>query len=266
MVKLVLLRKKMVGVLKKIGLLRVHQDKNDAAIIFVHGLQGDPYLTWTKKGCKSMPNMFAEDENYNGFDIFTFGYDTGFFLKRSEFKDIGDLLCSEIEAKLSNYKSLSFITHSMGGVVVQSMLREQVERKNKKLIERVDGIVYLAVPFLGSNVASIMSSLSFLFLPPILGERFVSIQVQTLKMFSKPLAELSVKWNQYRGEELLDLKELNLFGQSDNTVAVASARAPHIENHKAVAEGHISICKVVDTNSTVYQLITQFHNELRDLS
>lgn len=255
----------MVKVLGKTGLNSVRQVGNEAAIIFVHGLQGDPYKTWTKKGCKSMPNMFAEDENFNGFDIFTFGYNTGFIFKRNDFKDIGDLLCTEIEAKLSNYKDISFITHSMGGIVVQSMLREQVERKNKKLIEMVDGIVYLAVPFLGSNVASKVTSIPYLLLPPILGERFVSIQVQTLKIFSKPLADLSIKWNQYRDEELLDLEELNLYGQSDKAVAVPSARAPHIKNSKAVAEGHISICKV-DTDSTVYQLISQFHNKLRNLS
>ncbi|MDE7552309.1 NACHT domain-containing protein [Bacillus tropicus] len=247
------------------GLLKVRQSGNKAAVIFVHGLQGDPYKTWTKKKCNSMPDMLAEDEQYNKFDIFTFGYSTGFIFKRHEFKDIADLLYTEIEAKLSDYRDLSFITHSMGGIIVQSMLKEQVERKNKKFIEKANGIVYLAVPFLGSNVASKVSFVPYLLLPPILGERFVSIQVQALKVFSKPLADLSVKWNQYRDEELLEIKELNLYGQSDKAVAVHSARAPHIKNSKAVNEGHISICKV-DKESTVYQLIAQFHKELRESS
>lgn len=247
------------------GLFSVRQDKNVAAIIFVHGLQGDPYKTWTKKGYESLPHMLSADEKYNEFDIFTFGYDTGFIFKRSEFQDIGDILCTEIEAKLTEYKTISFITHSMGGIVVQSMLTEQVERKNYKLLKRIDGIVYLAVPFLGSNVASKASFIPYLFVPPILGERMVSMQVQTLKIFSKQLAELSIKWSQYRSEELLNLKELNIYGQSDKAVAIHSARAPHIKNFKAVDEGHRSICKV-DRESTVYQLIIQFHNELLEFS
>ncbi|MED1171401.1 NACHT domain-containing protein [Bacillus inaquosorum] len=247
--------------LKKKGLLKVRKEENDSAIIFVHGLQGDPYKTWTKKGCNSLPEMFTEDEKYNDFDVYTFGYNTGFIFKRHEFKDIADLLYTEIEAKLSNYIALSFITHSMGGIVVQSMLREQVERKNKKFLETVNGIVYLAVPFLGSTIALTASSIPYMLLPPIIGERVVSIQVQSLKVFSKELADLSVKWDQYRGEELSNLKELNLYGQSDKTVAVSSARAPHIKNSRAVEEGHISICKI-EKDSTVYKLITKFHNDL----
>lgn len=244
---------------KREGLIRVRQEENGAAIIFVHGLQGDPYGTWTKKGCSSLPDLFVDDETYNRYDIFTFGYNTGFIFKRHHFKEISNLLYTEINAQLDGYKALYFITHSMGGIVVQSMLTEQVEHRNKGFLEVVRGIVYLAVPFLGSTIAT-TASVPYMIIPPIIGERAVSVQVRSLKVFSKDLADLSEKWVRYRSEELSHLQELNIYGQSDKTVAVPSARAPYIKNSLAVAEGHISICKM-DKESTVYHLIANFYRD-----
>lgn len=243
--------------IKSEGLLGIRKSEKAAAIIFVHGLQGDPYKTWTKKGSESLPHLFLEDKVYDNFDIFTFGYNTGFILKRQHFKEISDLLYSEVYAKLRSYKSIYFITHSMGGIVVQSMLTEQVEHKNKDLISAVCGIVYLAVPFLGSTIASAASA-TYMIFPPIIGERIISLQLRSLKVFSKDLAMVSEKWVRYRDDELEHLEELNLYGLSDKSVAKSSARAPYIKNSFAVSEGHISICKI-DRKSTVYQMITNFY-------
>ncbi|WP_166786865.1 NACHT domain-containing protein [Jeotgalibacillus salarius] len=244
---------------KREGLLKVRQEGNKSAIIFVHGLRGDPYETWTKKGSNSLPEMFTEDETYDHYDVFTFGYNTGFIFKRQHFKEVSKLLYTEVKAKLDDYDVFYFITHSMGGIIVQNMLTEQVEHRNKDFLEAVNGVVYLAVPFLGSSIAT-TASIPYMFIPPILGEKAVSIQVRSLRVFSKDLAELADKWVRYRGEELAHLHELNLYGQSDKTVAVASARAPYIKNSLAVSEGHISICKM-DMDSTVYQLISNFYQE-----
>lgn len=249
---------------KREGLLEVRKLGKAAAIIFVHGLQGDPYRTWTKKGCSPLPHLFVEDETYDHFDVFTFGYNTGFILKRHHFREISNLLYTEVNAKLGDYKSLYFITHSMGGIVVQSMLAEQVEHRNKDFLEAVRGIVYLAVPFLGSTIAS-AASIPYMIIPPIIGEIAVSVQVRSLQVFSKDLAEMSEKWVRYRVDELRHLEELNLYGQSDKSVAVPSARAPYIKNSFAVAEGHISICKM-DKESTVYQMIANFHREIGQLA
>ncbi|SEJ70279.1 Putative serine esterase [Bhargavaea ginsengi] len=206
-----------------------------------------------------MPLMLLEDSAFDGYDVFTFGYDTGFILNRHEFKDISNLLFTEIKARIEDYTSIYFISHSMGGIIVQSLLAEQVEHRNQTFIQSVRGIVYLAVPFLGSSIAS-AATIPYIFMPPILGESVVSIQVRSLKVFSKDLSENADKWNRYRQKELAHLKELNLYGQSDKTVAVPSARAPYITNSYAVPEGHISICKV-DQNNTVYIKVRAFFTE-----
>lgn len=241
------------------GLLDVKKLGKAVAIIFVHGLQGDPYTTWTKKGCRSLPHLFMDDKAYKNFDIFTFGYNTGFVFNRDNFKEVSDLLYTEIDVRLKDYNSIFFITHSMGGIIVQSMLEEQVERRNKKFIKRVYGIVYLAVPFLGSPVAT-TASIPYIFLPPFIGEQVVSLQVRSLKVFSKELTEVSKKWVRYRNDDLSHVEELNIYGQSDMVVPVPSANAHYIKNSFAVDEGHISICKM-DKDSTAYIKISNFLGE-----
>ncbi|WP_261305940.1 alpha/beta fold hydrolase [Paenibacillus andongensis] len=240
---------------KNEGLHIVREVNNEAAIIFVHGLGGHPYRTWTKKNCDSLPHLLVKDESYNRFDLFTFGYKTGFVFKRHHFKQISDLLYTEIKARL-NHKEIYFITHSMGGVVVQRMLIEQVERSNDSFIQRIRGIVYLAVPFAGSTIASIASK-AYAIIPPIIGEYTISVQVRSLKILSEELAEQSVKWFRYTSNQLSQVRQKNIYGQSDRTVATASSNAAYISDTDVVEENHRSICKI-DSGNTVYRLLIDY--------
>ncbi|WP_232695925.1 esterase/lipase family protein [Brevibacillus daliensis] len=242
---------------KKEGLHKVRQNGNDATIIFVHGLQGHPYHTWTKKGCAPLPQLFLEDVSYSQYDLYTFGYKTGFILQRHHFKEISNLLFSELKARIHN-KEIYFVSHSMGGVIVQNMLIEQVERENIDFTDRVRGIVYLAVPFAGSGVASLASA-AYAFMPPFIGKYVVSIQVRSLQVFSKELADQSVKWVRYTGTRLAHIKQKNIYGNSDLAVGKISSNPPYIQDADLVEEDHRSICKM-DTETTVYHLMVQFFN------
>ncbi|MGW8440264.1 NACHT domain-containing protein [Paenibacillus sp. S33] len=246
---------------KKEGLHTIRHNENKAAIIFVHGLQGDPYKTWTKKGCISLPLLFEEDKSFNRYDLFTFGYRTGFLLKRHHFKEVSNLLFTELKTRIP-HEEIYFVAHSMGGVIVQSMLIEQVERDNSTFTNRIKGIVYLAVPFAGSTVASFASA-AYAIVPPFIGEYIVSIQVRSLRIFSKELSNLAAKWVRYTAEQLSNIRQKNIYGQSDRTVGVISPNPPYIFDADPVEENHRSICKI-DRQSTVYLLMNQFFNDFNE--
>lgn len=55
----------------------------------------------------------------------------------------------------------------------------------------VGGIIYLAVPFGGSNIASVVSK-AYTFIPPLAGDQLIHVQVRSLKVYSRDLHELSV--------------------------------------------------------------------------
>ncbi|WP_144505210.1 esterase/lipase family protein [Bacillus mycoides] len=239
----------------KIGLKTVKQEENSAAIIFVHGLRGHLYDTWTKNECEPLPFIMKQDPLYQDFDLFTFGYKTGVFLKRSHFKDVSKLLLSEIEAR-TQHDDIYFIVHSMGGLVIQSLLINQVESGNEDLIKKVKGIIYLAVPFYGATGGSAIS-FTYTLLPPLIGEYAFSSQVRSLKIFDKDLEEQAEKWVRYSDNQISHIVQKNIYGQSDAVVHRFSAKPPYIQDANVVEENHRSICKM-DKDSTVYRLISQF--------
>ncbi|SEP01329.1 hypothetical protein [Paenibacillus sp. OV219] len=238
----------------KKGLHGIRESTNKFAIIFVHGLGGHPFQTWTKKNCDPLPLLMKKDDSFNEYDIYSFSYKTNFLLKGHHIKDISDLLFTEIKARV-HHKEIYFVTHSMGGVIVQSMLVEQVERGNYDFLNLNRGIIYLAVPFGGSNIASVASK-AYALVPPLIGDQLISVQVRSLKVYSRELHELSVKWLRYVSS-LNHIRQKIIYGKSDWAVGVASSHAPYISDVDSVEEDHRSICKV-DYNSTVYRLLTQF--------
>jgi triacylglycerol esterase/lipase EstA (alpha/beta hydrolase family) len=246
---------------KSEGLHIVREENKEAAIIFVHGLGGGPYTTWTKKKCDSLPDLLKNDASYNGFDLYTFGYKSGFVFKRHHFKKISDLLFTEVKVRVSQ-KEIYFITHSMGGIVVQRMLIEQVERNNNYFIQRVMGIVYLAVPFAGSKVASIVSK-AYAIIPPFIGEYAISVQVRSLNIFSDELSEQTEKWFRYTDAQLSHIREKNIYGQSDRVVASASSKAGYIKDTDVVEKNHRSISKI-ENNDLVYRIISNYFREIID--
>ena len=48
---------------------------NQVAILFVHGLAGNPTKTWG-----SMPSLLMKDQRLNGWDAYSLGYHTGLSL------------------------------------------------------------------------------------------------------------------------------------------------------------------------------------------
>lgn len=249
--------------LKKEGLHIIKKKNNDAAIVFVHGLRGHPYKTWTKKDNLSLPELLEKDELFQKYDLFTFGYKTGVLLRQHRYQEISKLLYTELKARM-DYKELYFVAHSMGGLIVQRLIIDQVEKNHLEFLKSVKGIVYLSVPFYGAAGGSIAKAFGSL-LPSILGDHIISVQVRSLAIWGGELEEQSRKWSLYSSNSLSHVRQQNIYGLSDGAVKTFSASPAYIHDSDAVQENHRTICKV-DENSTVYQIIGKFvHEDSADL-
>jgi predicted alpha/beta hydrolase family esterase len=247
--------------LKLLGLHKISSREANKAIIFVHGLNGDANKTWQKKDEKPFPNLLDEDEQLSGFEIYTFGYRTGFFLKRYDIDQIAKLLTTEVTEIKS--KDLYFIVHSMGGIVTQNMIIDLVNSENIEFSNRIRGIVYLAVPFMGSMRGTRMSVIASL-IPPIIGKWIFSVQVLSLKVFSKELLVIRNRWS-----EILDQNKLPkynhraIIGGRDGTVPEFSSTPDYIKTKDrfSVDTNHITICKV-DKKHKTYTRTVEFLNSI----
>lgn len=243
-----------VGV-KKAELFPKTDRRSKHAVIFVHGLHGDPNDSWRqRKSTKTFPELLALDKDMHTIDIYSFGYPSNLILNY-DFREVSKILYSEIKAHL-NGKDIFFVAHSMGGLVVQQFLVDQFEMFHPEVAQRVKGIVYLAVPFNGSTKANLFSWL----LP-------FHKQVHSLMTNNPALDQLRTSWAKYvyrGGDERLpdtfrvNIPQIAIYGVRDRIVSKNSASSFHIGATVIPSDtGHKHICKI-DQFSTEYKHIKDF--------
>lgn len=228
---------------RKVYLHQIKSNEANDSIIFVHGLFGDSTKTWKGRGMEfSLPEIIKNDAALDRFNIYSFSYDSSFSRIKYDFREIASLLYSEIEARIP-HSNLYFIAHSMGGLIVQQYIVDQIEKGYDSIFRRLKGIIYLSVPFDGSVYGNLFSKLNK--------------QVNTLKVFSKDIVELKNLWMKFFSS-MEPFPQLLLYGAKDGIVSRYSAKPIHVNGKMFdVDECHSSICKV-DRNSTVYLHIKQF--------
>lgn len=180
----------------EIGLNILHTPKDKVAvadIVFVHGLQGSAYKTWTWKGeaVRKKRSIFGfrrtdrgrEErdeasselfwpadllcEDYDDLRIMTYGYDSHvshFFTgpaNKLNLSQLGEGLLNRLSGERSRSKAtkrpIIFVAHSLGGLVVKEALVESKkygdEAMKSDVYKSTRGIVFFGTPHRGSNDA-----------------------------------------------------------------------------------------------------------------
>ena len=135
--------------------------------IAVSGLASHPFGSWAAKGddkrfmwvrdvlSKSLPEMRAIIYGYNS-DLD----------RTTSFQSIGDLareLVDQLRAggwKLPDAKYITFVAHSLGGVVVKDAIRQLSNSENasdQAILSKIKGGVLIGVPNLGMDASTFLS-------------------------------------------------------------------------------------------------------------
>ena len=147
-------------------------DRNtDDAIVFVHGIFSDSRGCWMANTDASehdryWPELVARDSRFDRFSIYLAGYftqaDAGSFgienCAQQLFDALGEATRPNEIAPLAR-RTLLFVCHSMGGIVVRYMLESRVSAFSNKTI----GLGLIASPSFGARLANTMSSLMKLY-------------------------------------------------------------------------------------------------------
>lgn len=139
-----------------------------ADVVFIHGLGGDPFRTWTNGERGSSDYFFWPEElgkHRPDLGVWTVGYPAGItamgtpgmsIQKRAE-----NVALTLVNAGLGD-RSLIFVAHSMGGLIAKSLvvLSSRAESATRALAPAVKGMVFCATPHLGADYASLARTLS----------------------------------------------------------------------------------------------------------
>jgi|APMI01.1.fsa_nt_gi predicted alpha/beta hydrolase family esterase len=251
------------------------QDKTEGLVlIFVHGLGGDLYKTWmsnSKDEATFWLDWVAEECDC---PTWTLNYDASLSAWKDNampLPDQGDsvLDCLVSEPKLNN-RPLLLIGHSLGGLVIKtaiiSGLTKGIERY-RKLIECVRGVVFIATPHKGSELADLVQAVKFLFR--------TNEQVGDLTLHNPYLRNLHQQFlaryndSPFPVRTFAERKPVSLgkgfFGKIITKMVVDSDSAePHVPNEIAtpLSEDHFSICKPKNREAQIHKSLIAFIREV----
>ncbi|OHE97572.1 hypothetical protein CORC01_07187 [Colletotrichum orchidophilum] len=242
-----------------LGLHQVYPDpklksKPIIDVVFVHGLGGDSYSTWTKDKSLWIRDLLPQSELFQNARIMTFGYDARAFLTpfASQYSHgrvfvFAEALLSDLKDKraaaAAKKRPIIFVAHSLGGIVVKSALRHahMLPGLYGDILQSTNAIVFFGTPHQGSDLAVWASFLGGL-------GRVVRLRntrvVDDLKRWSNPLVELTTAF-----AEMWERFDITTFYETKKTHGVmmvpegAAKVGQKNEQARALLADHVGVCK-----------------------
>ncbi|RLN90762.1 hypothetical protein BBJ28_00026816, partial [Nothophytophthora sp. Chile5] len=255
------------------GASSAQQADYDVDVVFLHGLLGCPYETWT---CGEDENSvwaqewLLRDLKQEGCNprVLSVGYDSQLLASGSAwrtmcFEDTSSEILTQLDAARVGCgdRPVVFVTHSLGGVLLKQILLNSTtksESEDTSLVDNVNGVVFFGVPHHGSPVAQTIQT----FKPRQLTQHPV-----TEHLHGTPHLEMLNDWCAEVFEEksipALSVGEstpcrLPVLGVEALVVPSASANPGFGEFVNISDATHVDVCKPTSTEDVRYKLVRQF--------
>lgn len=231
-----------------------------ADIVFVHGLDGDYKTTWhpDSKSDAYFPKWIGELNSNVG--VWSFDYPANKFVSAGGTMPIptrgSSLLYTLATFGLGqdSDRPLIFVTHSLGGLVVKSAIRTGFNSEYEpyqNISHNTSGIVFLAVPNAGSNLANWLD---------FVAGRYTSCSVDELKS-ANPYIEKDNEWYS-RNAKSLGIDHIVFFENQltrGMLVVDASSAKPLRSDHAiGIDANHVTISKPTEKDLPLVTGISQF--------
>ncbi|KAI1751937.1 hypothetical protein F4782DRAFT_530881 [Xylaria castorea] len=255
-----------------IGLLQIHpppshhhlEEEQQASldVVFVHGLNGNLYDTWTAPSGTYWPADLLPGVIPN-CRIFSYGYNANLWFDAAHgniyiyAENLVVELASERD-EFSQSRPIIFIAHSLGGLVVKRALAfAQTRRQYGSLLESTKAVVFMGTPHQGSPLAGYGEFVSKLW-NAVQGSASTSSTSQ-LKTFSRELQTIASDFTELAsGMEIVTFYELKNMPYVGRIVEDWSARMNHPrETCLGISTNHMDICKFNSSSDQNFQSIVR---------
>lgn len=231
----------------------------DADLIFVHGLGGDPVLTWCHDESRSEDCwLYWLAEELPGIAVHTLAYEaslSGWLGRAMPLIDRAKDVLTELETMAIGARPIVFVGHSLGGLLIKQLLREAEDKSVpgwRRIAAQTRAVVFLATPHAGADLATWLGRLGTLLR--------ASAAIEDLRANNALLRNLN-EW--YRENAARLGIETHCFYESypmKGVMVVDQTSAdPGITGvvPRPLDADHASICKPPDRNHTLYDFLAQ---------
>jgi predicted ATPase/class 3 adenylate cyclase len=246
-----------------------HSDDAKADVIFVHGLGGDSQTTWMldRADVRSFwPAWLAEARpDLNVWSLDYPAAPSAWFGHGMAILDAATSLLDRLPQYGVGARSVLFVVHSLGGLVVKQMLKTAWESRIQSwraVLTQTRGIAFLATPHTGASLASFLGDLSKAM--GLLG--LIALRRQrSLRDLAAHDVHLGALNDWYR-DRSAELQISSLVYREDVPVKGVlmvvdpSSANPGLPDVRAVpiARDHFGICKPVDRDDQVFVGVRRF--------
>lgn len=179
----------------------------DRALVFVHGLLGDPRTSFGK-----WPEIIAHDSTEligHGklFDIAVYSVDyTADFRSNSTLEEVSNGVASDLAASsiFMKHRHVFFVAHSLGGLVLKRTFALWKLQGKTLLLDRVVGVGMLGVPSSGAPLADLTNILPVAKVAALFGWNEMLVQDLTTDSGLRYLASLENNWVAIRTARSVD--------------------------------------------------------------
>jgi pimeloyl-ACP methyl ester carboxylesterase len=233
-----------------------------ADLIFVHGIDGDPFTTWRAEGAEA-DWLGWLDEALPDVNVHTIGYEASASHWLGDHAmpiyDRATNLLDLLATKRIGDRPIIFIAHSLGGLVIKRLLENangSPEPKYQQILSNTRGVVFLATPHQGSSTVPAFNTFRRLARLSELGAELApnTSQLRSSYVWYRDNSEkLKIKTHSF--VETLDVP---VFGR----IVDHATSDPGVGLTTPLHADHLTICKPSDVSSQVYISVLSF---IRDL-
>ncbi|MBW7876633.1 MAG: hypothetical protein H3C47_11665 [Candidatus Cloacimonetes bacterium] len=225
----------------------IHSDHN---IIFIHGLGGHYKNTWSSKDSEGLLEWLAADLSNSA--VWSLEYDAHQF-KSSGLAETAKTCLDFLSNRLTEGR-ITFVTHSLGGLLCKNVLRlstESDEKNCQKIAQACESIVFIATPHNGATIANNFDTLF----------KILSVDapmLQSLRNNSDHLTELGQWFNKFVQKKNVRVQSYSE-GKSIKGLLIVDRNSATCGHTIQIDDSdHITICKPTSKSQHIYESILGF--------
>ncbi len=227
--------------------------EKEAVVIFVHGFTGGAVDTW-----KGFDALLAHDGKLGNYDFYFWGYPSELKLRYAitkyfwendpNIETIGKGLRTLLNTYARDYKRIILVGHSMGGLVIQAFILEEIANNARDYLDRITEIILYATPSGGLKKAR--------------WGGFLKNQIADMDDYGPFIQKLRSGWTQMIDDKRSDPNRIARFrltlvaGMKDEFVPQESSLDPFpFDEHELAPGNHTEVVKPAIVGDLPYQLL-----------